>query len=127
MTVSDEIRRRIEAMPKVEIHVHLEGATDAETVFEMAGRNRIALPARSLAEWKRFYEFANFDHFIDVYTEATRCMRSPEDFALMVERFLANQARQHVRYSEAFLSASHHLGRLSDDELLDALASGAAA
>jgi adenosine deaminase len=127
MTDAAEIFPRIEAMPKVEIHVHLEGATDAETVFEMAGRNGIALPAHSLAEWKSFYEFKDFDHFIDVYTEATRCMCSPEDFALMVERFLENQARQHVRYSEVFVSASHHLDRLSDDDLLAALAAGAAA
>ncbi len=127
MTVEAELLARIEAMPKVEIHVHLEGATDAETVFEMAGRNGIALPARSLAEWQRFYEFTDFDHFIDVYTLATRCMGSPEDFALMVERFLQNQARQHIRYSEVFVSLSHHLGRIPDDDLLDALAAGAAA
>jgi adenosine deaminase len=127
MTVSAEVLHRLEAMPKVEIQVHLEGATDAETIFEMAERNRVALPVRSLAGWKRFYEFTDFDHFIDVYTAATRCMRSPEDFALMVERFLGNQARQHVRYSEVFVSASHHLGRLPDDDLLAALASGAAA
>src|SRR5262249_18391916 len=100
MTVSDELRHRIEAMPKVEIHVHLERATDAEPVYEMAAPNRLALPTRSLAGWKRFYKFTSFDHFIDVYTEATRCMRSPEDFALMVERFSETQARQHVHYSQ---------------------------
>jgi adenosine deaminase len=125
MTASAELQHRLEAMPKVEIHVHLEGATDAETIYEMAERNRILLPACSLAEWKSFYEFTCFDHFIEVYTEATRCMQTPEDFALMMERFLENQAKQHIRYSEAFVSVSHHLGRLSDDELLAALASGA--
>ncbi len=127
MTVATELLHRIEAMPKVEIHVHLEGATDAETIFELARRNGIALSASSLAEWKTFYEFTDFDHFIDVYTEATRCMCMPEDFALMVERFLGNQARQQVRYSEVFVSVSHHQEKLPDDELLAALAAGAAA
>jgi adenosine deaminase len=127
MAVPAEFVRRLRAMPKVEIHVHLEGATDAETVYRMAKRNRITLPAASLAAWKAFYAFTDFDHFIDVYTAASRCMRSPDDFALMAERFLAHQAGQNVRYSEAFLSVSHQVDKLPDGELLDALATGAAA
>ena len=50
MTIPAELDRRITAMPKVEIHVHLEGATDAETVYRVVQRNRVALPAASLAE-----------------------------------------------------------------------------
>ncbi len=41
---------RLRTMPKVEIHVHLEGAADAATVWEMAHRNGLVLPARTLAE-----------------------------------------------------------------------------
>jgi adenosine deaminase len=126
MVISAELARRLRAMPKVEIHVHLEGATDAETVYQMAQRNQVALPAASLADWKTFYAFTDFNHFIDVYTAASRCMRSPDDFALMAERFLAHQARQNIRYSEAFLSVSHQLDKLPDGELLDALAAGTA-
>jgi adenosine deaminase len=127
MTLSAELVRRLQAMPKVEIHVHLEGATDAETVYEMAQRNRVELPAASLDEWKTFYEFTDFNHFIDVYTAASRCMRTPDDFAFMTERFLAHQARQNIRYSEVFLSVSHQVGKLPNGELLAALAAGAAA
>jgi len=126
MNLSAELASRIEAMPKVELHVHLEGATDAETIYELADRNAIALPARSLAEWKQFYQFTSFDHFCDVYTTASRCVQSAEDFALLAERFLAHQARQNIRYSEVFVSVSHHLGKMSGGELLDALAAGMA-
>jgi adenosine deaminase len=127
MDIPDELIHRRRAMPKVEIHVHLEGAMDAETIYQMAQRNRVALPAASLAEWKKFYEFIDFNHFIEVYTAASRCMKSPDDFALMAERFLAHQARQNIRYSEAFVSVSHQLDKLPAEELLDALAAGAAA
>ena len=48
MVISPELVGRLQAMPKVEVHVHLEGATDAETVYEMARRNRVALPAASV-------------------------------------------------------------------------------
>jgi adenosine deaminase len=127
MTLSAELVRRLQAMPKVEIHVHLEGATDAETVYQMARRNRVDLPVASLAEWKAFYEFTDFNHFIDVYMVASGCMRTPDDFALMTERFLAHQARQNIRYSEVFLSVSLQVDKLPDGELLAALAAGAAA
>lgn len=113
-------------MPKVEIHVHLEGATSPETVFDMAARNGVALPAASLEEWREFYRFRDFNHFVEVYVAATGAMRTPEDWSWMIEDFLRRQAEQRVRYSEVFLSASLQLGRLSADEWLRALAEGAA-
>jgi adenosine deaminase len=127
MSVTASLIERIETMPKIELHIHLEGAIDAETIHTMAKRNRISLPVASLEDWKTFYQFRNFDHFIEVYTIASQCMRLPDDFAFMTERFLAHQAKQNILYSEAFLSASHQLDKLPDDELIDALAAGAAA
>jgi len=114
-------------MPKVEIHVHLEGAMDAETIYEMAKRNQVELPATSLEEWQTFYQFRDFNHFIQVYCTASECMQTPEDYVLMVERFLKHQSQQNIRYSEAFFSVSLHSEKLPDDELLAALADGIAA
>lgn len=121
-----EIERRIQAMPKAEVHVHLEGATDAETVWQMAARNGVALPASTLDGWRDFYRFRDFDHFLEVYAAACGAMRTAEDWSLMAESFLANQARQNVRYSEAFVSVSHQAGKLPHGELLHALREGAA-
>ncbi|MCA9227574.1 MAG: hypothetical protein KDA47_18265, partial [Planctomycetales bacterium] len=90
-------------VPKVEIHVHLEGATDAETVWAMAQRNGIALPASSLQDWKDHYRFRDFEHFIEIYGLATSVMRRPEDWSFMVERFLFGQAQQNIVYTEVFL------------------------
>jgi len=114
------------AMPKVDIHVHLEGATDAETVWEMSRRNGIRLPASSLDEWRAFYEFKDFPHFAEVYIAAANCMRTAEDFSAMVRSFLRNQAAQNIRYSEAYFSPQHHLRKgLAAAEILDALEKGA--
>jgi adenosine deaminase len=113
-------------LPKVELHVHLEGATDAETVCTMAGRNGIKLPADSLDGWREHYRFKDFNHFIEVYGTATAVMRTPEDWELMVERFLRNQSRQNIIYSEVFLSASYQVGNLPLDEWTAAIAEGAA-
>ncbi len=122
-----ELDRRLREMPKVELHVHLEGAMDADAVWAMAARNGTPLPAATLEAWRAFYAFRDFDHFLEVYTAAARAMRTPEDWAFMAERFCAGQAGQHVVYTEAFLSASFMLQTLPADVLLDALAEGVAA
>ena len=122
--VSDELASRLCAMPKVELHVHLEGATDAATVWELAQRNKFDLPATSLEEWQQMYEFRDFNHFIDIYTAAVHCMQTADDFAFLLDRFFANQAEQNVRYCEAFLSASAMLNNFPQDEVIDVLAKG---
>jgi adenosine deaminase len=114
-------------MPKVELHVHLEGAMDADAVWAMARRNGAPLPAATPEAWRAFYAFRDFDHFIEVYTAAAGAMRTAEDWAFMAERFAAGQAAQHVVYTEAFLSASFMVGVLPADAILDALEAGVAA
>lgn len=119
-------------MPRVELHVHLEGALDADAVWAMAARNGARLPAATPEAWRDFYAFRNFDHFLRVYVAAAGAMRTAEDWAFMAERFAAGQAAQGVLYTEAFLSASfmvpgphaHH--PLPAADLLDALAAGTA-
>jgi adenosine deaminase len=123
--LENELAHRLNAMPKIELHVHLEGAVEAATVWEMAQRNGLPLPAASLAEWRTFFEFRDFSHFLEVYTASVHCMQTPQNFAMMTERFLEKQAAMNVRYTEAFLSASFFVCSLPLDELIDALQVGA--
>jgi adenine deaminase len=53
-------------MPKVELHVHLEGTIAPETLWEMAARNHVALPVGTLAELRALYAFEGFDKFLDL-------------------------------------------------------------
>jgi adenosine deaminase len=115
---------RLAAMPKAEIHVHLEGATAPEASYAIARRNGVPLPVDSLEEWRRYFEFRDFPHFINVYRNTVDTIRTTDDLALMVAQFYVDQARQNVRYSECFISMSLHLRRLSASEILDALAQG---
>ena len=119
-----ELGRRFAAMPKAEIHVHLEGATAPDASYAIARRNNVDLPVASLEEWKRYFDFRDFPHFIDVYRKTTDTIRTTDDLALMVAQFYVDQARQNIRYSECFMSMSLHLRRLSAAEILDALAQG---
>lgn len=119
-----ELERRFATMPKAEIHVHLEGATAPDASYAIAQRNHVELPVATLDEWKRYFEFRDFPHFIDVYRKTTDTIRTTDDLALMIAQFYVDQARQNIRYSECFMSMSLHLRRLRPAEILDAMAQG---
>ena len=118
------LEARIGAMPKAEIHVHLEGATTAETYFEIARRNGIELPAHELPQWKEFFHFRDFNHFIEVYVTSTKMLRSAADYELLLRRFAAQQAALKVKYSETFVSCSLIPQGAAAAEFLDALRRG---
>ncbi|HET9133047.1 MAG TPA: adenosine deaminase [Gemmatimonadales bacterium] len=119
-----DLDRALATMPKVELHVHLEGAQHPDTIWAMAKRNRVELPANSPEAWRAFYQFRDFAHFIEVYIAASRAMRTPQDFYEMTVAFHATQAEQRVLYTEAFLSASLLVEKLPWDELFAALEEG---
>ena len=92
-----QFARRI---PKVELHVHLEGAIRPDTLLKLAQRNGIQLPAQDVAGLRDFYRFRDFAHFIQVYITITGCLRTPDDYRLIAYEFGGYCARQNVRYAE---------------------------
>ena len=98
----------IRMMPKVELHVHLEGAIGPETLLTLAQSNHVALPARSVEEVRAWYTFTSFPHFAEVYTAISRCIRTPDDIELVTREFLIKQAAQHILHTEATYTAFAH-------------------
>lgn len=93
------------AMPKIELHVHLEGSIRPETLLKLAQRHAVALPADSVEGLRTWYTFTDFDHFIEVYLTIATCLRTPEDIELVAREFLAGQAAQNIMYSEVTYTA----------------------
>jgi adenosine deaminase len=87
-------------MPKVELHVHLEGAIRPATLLKLAQRNGADLPAQDVEGLRDFYRFRDFAHFIEVYVTITGCLRRPEDYHLIAYEFGSDCARQNIRYAE---------------------------
>jgi aminodeoxyfutalosine deaminase len=87
-------------MPKVELHVHLEGSIRPATLLRLARRNRARLPAQDEEGLRDFYRFRDFAHFIAVYETITGCLRTPDDYRLIAYEFGADCARQNIRYAE---------------------------
>ena len=117
MTIEHFIRR----MPKVELHVHLEGSIEPQTLLQLAERNNVSLPANSLDEIREWYQFSDFDHFLEVYFTVCSCIRTPDDFEFIATEFLESQADQNIRYSEVIFTPFTHLEHITFDEQLAAI------
>ena len=118
---SENINAFFKNMPKCEIHVHVEGATTAETFYHLAERNNVNLKVKALQEWKDFFDFKSFDHFIEVYIKAVSTLQKPEDYTFLIEQFYKHQANENILYTEAFLSASFIVERFSNPAILEAI------
>jgi adenosine deaminase len=122
------IQDYIQAMPKVELHVHLEGSIRPSTLLRLAERNSVALPASDLDGLREFYRFTDFDHFIQVYFTMSGCLRTVDDYSLIAYEFGADMARQNLRYAEVTFTPYTNVtySGLPFDEILAGLNDGRA-
>lgn len=116
----------VHALPKVELHVHLEGTFRPATLLALARRHRVELPADDEAGLARWFRYRDFEHFVEVYLACSSCLRDAEDFHRLALDFLEEQARQGVLWSEVHFTISTHLARGVDGrEVAEALAAAA--
>lgn len=103
MTVDPRVLR---AMPKVELHCHLEGSVRARTLIALADQYGVPLPTRS---GLGLYHFADLDAFVRVYQLACDVMRTASDFALVTYESLEDAAMSsNVKYREMFVGPAEH-------------------
>lgn len=108
METSQAIQAYLAAVPKAELHVHLEGSIRPGTLLELARRNNFPLPASNEEELRRWFVYRDFSHFIDIYFTITQCLKTQEDYELIAYEFGEEMHRQHVRYAEVTFSVSTH-------------------
>jgi adenosine deaminase len=99
----------IREMPKVELHVHLEGSIRPGTLLQLAKRHRVSLPADTVEGLREWFRFRDFEHFVEIYLTCSQSLRDPEDFQLVAREFLAEQAAQNIRHSEVHFTIATHL------------------
>jgi len=115
MEKSRAIQGYLRAVPKAELHVHLEGAIRPETLLTLARRNRVTLPADDLAGLRRWFAYRDFNHFIEIYFMVSRCLKTAEDYELIAYEFGEEMRRQNIRYAEVTFSVSTHYYPLGID------------
>jgi adenosine deaminase len=99
------------ALPKAELHLHIEGTFEPELIFALAERNRISLPYSSIDELRRAYEFTNLQSFLDLYYAAMAVLRTEADFAELAHAYFARAREQGVVHAELFFDPQAHTSR----------------
>jgi aminodeoxyfutalosine deaminase len=103
----------LDALPKAELHLHLEGSIRPETAVELAGRHDVKLTVEDVAAR---YNYSNFAGFIEAFKWVTSFLRDPEDYALITRKLAEELVRQNVVYSEITISVGVMLRRMQNVE-----------
>ena len=98
-------------MPKVELHVHLEGTISPATLVDLDARHGHPCGLVSVEKASRWYRYADFPGFIDAFTRISDQILTAEDLGLVVDRYGHELARQGIRYAEIHYNAEPHLRR----------------
>jgi adenosine deaminase len=103
--ISPALDAFITQMPKVELHLHLEGSITPATLLRIAERNHVELPARDEAGVAQLFQYNNFQEFLTVFMVLARSLKRGEDFELLAYELGHHLADQNVRYAEVMISA----------------------
>ena len=106
-----ETEQWIRHLPKVELHLHIEGTLEPEMMFQLAERNGLSLRFASIDELKRAYNFQDLQSFIDLYCEGSRVLQQERDFFDLTWAYLSRVAAEHVRHVEIFFDPQVHMNR----------------
>ncbi len=113
MSHTHDLSAFIAGLPKAELHVHHVGSASARIVGELAARHPGVVPSDP-EELRKFYEFRDFAHFIEVYLAVVDLIRTPEDVRLLTYEVARDMAGQQIRYAE--LTCTPYTSVLPHDE-----------
>lgn len=101
----------IRGLPKVELHVHIEGTLEPEMMFDLAARNGVRLPFASVEEVRAAYRFSDLQSFLDIYYQGAAVLQTEQDFHDLMLAYLRRAAIDNVRHAEIFFDPQTHTER----------------
>ncbi|WDF73122.1 adenosine deaminase [Novosphingobium sp. KACC 22771] len=118
----------ITGIPKAELHLHIEGSLEPELMFELARRNRVAIPFASVEDVRAAYQFSNLQDFLDIYYAGAQVLQTEQDFHDLAAAYFARARSDGVRHAEIFFDPQTHTDRgIPFDVVMEGLLSGMAA
>ena len=105
-------------LPKVELHLHLEGSLEPKLMFALAQRNQVELPFKSVEEVRAAYEFSNLQDFLDIYYQGANVLIHEQDFYDLTWAYLEKCKEQNVVHVEPFFDPQTHTDRGIDFEVV---------
>ncbi|WP_047457752.1 adenosine deaminase [Vibrio fluvialis] len=101
----------IQQLPKVELHLHIEGSLEPELMFDLAQRNQIAIPFSSPDEVRTAYQFSNLQSFLDIYYQGANVLIHEQDFFDLTWAYLLRCQQDNVMHTEIFFDPQTHTAR----------------
>ena len=109
--MTDAVHALIDAAPKAELHLHIEGTLEPSMMLSLAERHGAALPWDTLDAVKRAYEFENLQSFLDLYYLGASVLREAEDFHALTHAYLQRCQAQNIRHLEMMFDPQTHTDR----------------
>jgi adenosine deaminase len=101
----------IHRIPKAELHIHIEGSLEPELMFELARKNGIRLPYKSVNDIRNAYKFKDLQSFLNLYYQGSQVLVDEDDFYRITWNYLQKAAEQNVRHAEIFFDPQTHTAR----------------
>ncbi|MCV3402889.1 adenosine deaminase [Campylobacter sp. IFREMER_LSEM_CL2090] len=101
----------LQNIPKVELHLHIEGSLEPKMMFELAKRNNIVLKYKSEDEIKKAYDFSNLQDFLDIYYQGANVLQTKQDFYDLTFAYMKKCKEQNVVHTEIFFDPQTHTAR----------------
>lgn len=106
-----ELDAFLDALPKAELHLHIEGTLEPELMFELARRNKVKLRYKSVEAVRAAYRFSDLQSFLDVYYEGAAVLRTERDFHDLAWAYLSRVAPMGVHHAEISFDPQTHTVR----------------
>lgn len=107
----DDLSALALALPKAELHLHIEGSLEPEQMFEFARRNKVDIPFASVDEVRMAYRFSNLQDFLNIYYQGADVLRTEEDFRDLALAYFDRAAADNVVHAEIFFDPQTHMTR----------------
>lgn len=101
----------ITGLPKAELHLHIEGSLEPELMFDLAKRNKIALPFANVEAVRAAYAFSNLQDFLDIYYQGAQVLLTEEDFKDLAIAYFRRLAADGGVHAEIFFDPQTHTDR----------------
>jgi adenosine deaminase len=108
---ADRLPALLAAMPKAELHIHIEGSLEPELIFQLAQRNGVAIPYASVEDLRKAYAFTNLQSFLDIYYAGASVLLKEQDFYDMAWAYLLRAQADNVLRAELFFDPQTHTAR----------------
>jgi len=101
----------IDLLPKVELHLHIEGTLEPSMMLELAKRNQISLPYQTIEQIQAAYDFDDLQSFLDLYYQGAQVLQTEQDFYDLTWAYLQRCKDEHVMHTEIFFDPQTHTER----------------